>query len=54
MWKKQWQDNYFTSWIQQLELALVALQQYKTGDQGVIKEPKISLPTKFDGTVAGT
>ena len=34
----------------QLESTLLTLQKHLIGDQGVIKEPDISLTTKFDGT----
>jgi hypothetical protein len=33
-----------------LEAAIVALQLVKVEGQGVIEEPKISLPAKFDGS----
>ena len=49
--KQQIQDE-FTRRVQQLESAIVALQQLKVDGQGVLKEPKISLPAKFDGSRA--
>ena len=36
--------------VQQLEATIVSLQQQGPSIQGVHKEPKIRLPTKFDGT----
>ena len=36
--------------VQQLEATIVAMQQQGPGTQGIHKEPKIGLPTKFDGT----
>ena len=47
--EKQQIQNEFTRRVQQLESTIVALQQLKVDGQGVLKEPKISLPTKFDG-----
>jgi uncharacterized protein len=46
--KQQLQDE-FSQRLQQLEAALIALQQTRTEGHGGFKEPKISLPTKFDG-----
>ena len=50
--EKQQIHEEFTRRVQQLESAIVALQQVKVEDQGVVKEPKISLPAKFDGSRA--
>ena len=36
--------------MQQLESTIVVLQQHRVERQGIIKEPKISLPTKFEGS----
>ena len=36
--------------VQQLEMALASSQQQAIESQGVFKEPKISLPARFDGT----
>ena len=36
--------------VQQLEATIVAMQQQGSSTQGIHKEPKISLPMKFDGT----
>ena len=36
--------------VQQLEATIVAMQQQGPSTQGIHKEPKISLPVKFDGT----
>ena len=50
--EKQQIHDEFTRRVQQLESAIVALQQLKVDGQGVLKEPKISLPAKFDGSRA--
>ena len=50
--EKQKIHDEFTRRVQQLESAIVALQQLKVDSQGVLKEPKISLPAKFDGSRA--
>ena len=50
--EKQQQQEEFTQRVQQLESTIVALQQQRAEGQGVIKEPKISLPAKFDGSRA--
>jgi hypothetical protein len=50
--EKQQIHEEFTRRVQQLESAIVALQQVKVEGQGVVKEPKISLPAKFDGSRA--
>ena len=36
--------------VQQLEMALASSQQQAVETQGIFKEPKISLPARFDGT----
>ena len=36
--------------VQQLEATIVVMQQHGPSMQGIHKEPKISLPVKFDGT----
>ena len=50
--EKQQIHDEFTRRVQQLESAIVALQQLKADGQGILKEPKISLPAKFDGSRA--
>ena len=35
---------------EELEETIVSLQQQGSSSQGIHKEPKIGLPTKFDGT----
>ena len=50
--EKQQMHDEFTRRVQQLESAIVALQQLKVDSQRVLKEPKISLPAKFDGSRA--
>ena len=50
--EKQQIHDEFTRRVQQLESAIVALQQVKIDGQGILKEPKISLPAKFDGSRA--
>ena len=47
--KQQLRDK-FSKRFQQLEAALITLQQTKMEGHGGFKEPKISLLTKFDGT----
>ena len=47
--EKQQQQEEFTRRVQQLESTIVILQQQRVEGQGSIKEPKISLPVKFDG-----
>jgi hypothetical protein len=47
--KQQLQDE-FSQRLQQLEATFIVLQQTRTEGHGGFKEPKISLPTKFDGT----
>jgi hypothetical protein len=36
--------------VQQLEMTLASSRQQTVDNQGIFKEPKISLPTRFDGT----
>ena len=55
--EKQQQDEELTQRVrqyeervQQLEMALVSSQQQAVKTQGNFKEPKISLPSRFDGT----
>ena len=36
--------------VQQLEATIVSLQQQGSSTQGIVREPKIGLPMKFDGT----
>ena len=50
--EKQQQQEEFTRRVQQLESTIVILQQQRVEGQGSIKEPKISLPAKFDGSRA--
>ena len=50
--EKQQQQDDFTRRVQQFESTIVALQQQRVEGQGIIKEPKICLPTKFDGSRA--
>ena len=50
--EKQQQQEEFTRRVQQLESTIVVLQQQRVEGQGIIKEPKISLPAKFDGSRA--
>ena len=50
--EKQQQEEEFTWRVQQLESTIVILQQQRVEGQGSIKEPKISLPAKFDGSRA--
>ena len=50
--EKQQQQEEFTRRVQQLESTIVVLQQQRVEGQGLIKEPKISLPAKFDGSRA--
>ena len=50
--EKQQIHNEFTWRVQQLEPAIVSLQQLKMDGQGVLKEPKINLPATFDGSRA--
>ena len=47
--KKQ-QYGELTLRVQQLETTIVSLQQQGSSTQGMHKEPKIGLPTKFEGT----
>ena len=49
--EKQQQQEEFTRRVQQLESTIVVLQQQRVGKEN-IKEPKISLPAKFDGSRA--
>jgi predicted nuclease with TOPRIM domain len=46
--EKQQIHEEFTRRFQLLESAILAVQQVKVEGQGVVKEPKISLPSKFD------
>ena len=46
----QQQDGELVLRVQQLEATIVSLQQQGPSTQGIHKEPKIGLPTKFDGT----
>ena len=48
--EKQQQQEEFTRRVQQLESTIIILQQQRVEGQGSIKEPKISLPAKFDGS----
>ena len=48
--EKQQQQEEFTRRVQQLESTIIVLQQQR--GEGHIKEPKISLPAKFDGSRA--
>ena len=48
MWRSN-NNEEFTRQVQQLESTIVVLQQRVEG-QGIMKEPKISLPTKIDGS----
>ena len=41
--------NSLTLRVQQLEATIVSLQQEGTGTHGILKEPKINIPMKFDG-----
>ena len=50
--EKQQQQEDFTQRVQQLVLTIVVLQQQRVKGQGIIKEPKIRLPAKFDGSRA--
>ena len=44
------QHGELTLRLQQLEATIVSLQQHGPSTQRTPKEPKIGLPTKFDGT----
>ena len=35
--------------VQQLEATIMSLQQQGSSTQGIVREPKIGLPMKFDG-----
>ena len=48
--EKQQQHGELTLRVQQLEATIISLQQQGSGNQGIHREPKIGLPTKFDGT----
>ena len=48
--EKQQQHGELTLRVQQLEATIVSLQQQGSSSQGIHREPKIGLPTKFDGT----
>ena len=55
--EKQQQDEELTQQVrqyeervQQLEVALASSQQQAVETQGISKDPKINLPTRFDGT----
>jgi hypothetical protein len=48
--EKQQQHGELTLRVQQLEATIVSLQQQGSNHQGIHKDPKIGLPTKFDGT----
>ena len=48
--EKQQQHGELTLRLQQLEETIVTLQQQGSNSQGIHKEPKIGLPTKFDGS----
>jgi hypothetical protein len=50
--EKQQIHEEFAGRVQQLKSAIEALQQVKVEGQGIVKEPKISLPAKFDGSKA--
>ena len=50
--EKQQIHDEFTRRVQQLESAIIALKQLKVDGQGVLKEPKINLSAKFDGSRA--
>jgi hypothetical protein len=48
--EKAQQHEELTKRVQQLELVVLSLRQQGSMSQSFIKEPKISLPAKFDGT----
>jgi hypothetical protein len=48
--EKQQQHGEFTLRVKQLEATIVSLQQQGSNHQGIHKDPKFGLPTKFDGT----
>ena len=50
--EKQQQHGELTVRVQQLEATIISLQQQASCSQGIHREPKIGLPTKFDGTRA--
>ena len=50
--EKQQQQEELTRRVKHLESTIAVLQQQRVEGQGSIKEPKISLPTKFDGSRA--
>ena len=45
---KQQQQEEFTRRVRQLESTIVVLQQQRVEGQGIIYEPRINLPAKFD------
>ena len=47
--EKQQQHGELTLRVQQLEATIISLQQQASCSQGIHREPKIGLPTKFDG-----
>ena len=48
--EKAQQHEELSRQVQQLELLVLSLRQQGSTSQSFIKEPKISLPAKFDGT----
>jgi hypothetical protein len=48
--EKAQQHDELSQRVQQLELVVLSLRQQASTSQTLIKEPKISLPAKFDGT----
>ena len=50
--KKTQQDEEHSKQVQQLEAIMLSLRQKGSTSQSFLKEPKISLPTKFDAIVS--
>jgi ribosomal protein L29 len=48
--EKAQQHEELSKRVQQLEAVVLSLRQQASTSQSLLKEPKISLPTKFDGT----
>ena len=48
--EKAQQHEELSKRVQQLEAIVLSLRQQASTSQSLLKEPKISLPTKFDGT----
>ena len=44
------QHEALSQQIEQLEATILSLREQSSGAQNCLKEPKISLPAKFDGT----